>query len=224
MQLTHLSIGYKQPVVSDINAELMPGQFVCLIGKNGTGKSTLLKTLSKLQVPWGGSITIEGKELQGFSPSELAKTIGLVLTQIPDLQNTTLRELVAYGRLPYTTWLGTLKEEDMKVADDAISLLGINALADRKICDLSDGERQKAMIARVLAQGTDYLLLDEPSAFLDYESKQELMSLLIRLAHENNKAILLSSHDLDLVQRYADQIWHIEEGRLTITTPQKPDN
>ena len=214
MKLQGLSIGYRHAVVSDINGSLMPGQFVCLIGRNGTGKSTLLKTLARLQQPLAGSISIDERDLNTFSPSELAKTIGLVLTQMPELTNTTLRELVAYGRLPYTSWLGTLRDEDLREADLAIQQLGISHLADRKISDLSDGEKQKAMIARSLAQGTDYLLLDEPSAFLDYESKQELMSLLIHLAHDHHKAILLSTHDLDLVHRHADIIWQIKDGAL----------
>lgn len=214
MKLENLSIGYKQAVVSGINTELMPGQFVCLIGRNGTGKSTLLKTLSRLQQPISGRVQIEGKALTDFSSAELAKTIGLVLTQMPDLANTTLRELVAYGRLPYSSWLGALKEEDWAEADRAIEQLGIAHLSGRKICDLSDGERQKGMIARTLAQGTQYLLLDEPSAFLDYESKQELMTLLIRLAHDNHKGVLLSTHDLELAHRHADLLWKIQDGHL----------
>ena len=142
-----------------------------------------------------------------------------MLTQAPDLPNTTLRELVAYGRLPYASWLGKLRPADLQAADAAMEQLGITPLADRKINQLSDGERQKGMIARALAQGTEYLLLDEPSAFLDYESKQELMSLLAHLAHEEHKSILLSTHDLELAHRYADILWQIKEGKLTESKP-----
>lgn len=214
MLLNHLSIGYKLTVVSDINQELRSGCFVCLLGRNGTGKSTLLKTLAGLISPLSGEILLDGKKLQTYTPAELAKKVGLVLTQVPDLPNTTLRELVAYGRLPYASWLGKLSDKDRQEANLAIQKLGIENLAERRISELSDGERQKAMIARTLAQGTDYLLLDEPSAFLDYESKQELMSLLVHLAHEEHKSILLSTHDHELAHKYADTIWKIEEKRL----------
>lgn len=214
MTLKHLSIGYNQAVVSDINQELRPGCFVCLLGRNGTGKSTLLKTIANLITPISGEIILENKNLTEYSPTELAKKIGLVLTQVPDLPNTTLRELIAYGRLPYASWLGKLSEEDFRATDLAIEKLGIENLSNRNISELSDGERQKSMIARALAQGTEYLLLDEPSAFLDYESKQELMSLLVQLAHEEHKAILLSTHDQELAHKYADVIWQITSGSL----------
>lgn len=214
MIINHLNIGYKKAVVSDINQELRPGCFVCLLGRNGTGKSTLLKTLSRIIPPLTGEIIIGNRNLKDFTPNELAKKVGIVLTQVPDLPNTTLRELVAYGRLPYASWLGKLNNQDLIEADKAIAKLGIGHLANRQILELSDGERQKSMIARALAQGTDYLLLDEPSAFLDYESKQELMSLLVQLAHEEHKSILLSTHDHELAQKYADDIWTITSGSL----------
>lgn len=219
MHLIDLSIGHTKPIVSGINLTLMPATFVCLTGRNGTGKSTLLKTLAGLIPPLHGQILIDDIDLTTLSPIELAQQIGLVLTQMPDLPNTTLRELVAYGRLPYASWLGKLNDTDLQAADLAIEQLGITALADRKINQLSDGERQKTMIARALAQGTQYLLLDEPSAFLDYESKQELMSLLVHLAHDEHKSILLSTHDLELAQRYADTLWQIKEGKLTDSKP-----
>jgi len=214
MILKNLSIGYRQAVVSDINQELRPGCFVCLLGRNGTGKSTLLKTLAGLIPSLSGEIIISEKNLSDYTPSQLARKVGLVLTQTPNLSNTTLRELVAYGRLPYASWLGKLSIEDLQAADQAIHKLGIEHLANRHICELSDGERQKGMIARTLAQGTEYLLLDEPSAFLDYESKQELMSLLVQLAHEEHKSILLSTHDQELAHKYSDVIWTITSSSL----------
>ena len=214
MKLERLGIGHKTEIVTGIDAELVPGAFVCLTGRNGTGKSTLLKTLAGLLPALSGRIELDGNDLRDYSAGALAKKIGLVLTHVPELPNTTLREMVVYGRLPYATWLGKRSDEDWAAADAAIRTLGIGQLAHRRINELSDGERQKTMIARALAQGTDYLLLDEPSAFLDYESKQELMSLLVRLAHEEHKAILLSSHDLELVRQYADEIWNIRDGRL----------
>lgn len=214
MRIENLSIGYNQAIVTGINQELTPGSFVCLTGRNGTGKSTLLKTLTCLLPPLSGHISLDDKDLRQFTQAEIALKIGLVLTHIPDLPNTTLRELVAYGRLPYSSWLGKIHKHDWLIADTAIQSLGISLLSSCKIHQLSDGERQKAMIARALAQGTEYLLLDEPSAFLDYESKQELMELLVTLAHEQQKAILLSTHDLELAKQYADQIWRIDANKL----------
>lgn len=215
MNLQNLSIGHHKEIVSGINMTLKPETFICLIGRNGTGKSTLLKTLAGLIPPLRGTIMVDGKDLRDLSPKEIAQKIGLVLTQAPDLPNTTLRELVAYGRLPYASWLGKLRPADLQAADAAIEQLGITPLADRKINQLSDGERQKGMIARALAQGTKYLLLDEPSAFLDHESRLELMSLLVRLAHQEHKSILLSTHDLELAHQYADALWQIKDGALS---------
>ncbi len=219
MTLDNLGIGYSHTLVSGISQRLTPGQFVCLTGRNGTGKSTLLRTLCGLLPPLQGSVSIGGQQLHTLPSSLLARKIGLVLTQAPELHNTTLRELVAYGRLPYTTWTGRLSAEDLDAADEAIRTLGIEHLAHRPLLQLSDGERQKGMIARALAQGTEYMLLDEPSAFLDHESKQELMQLLVHLAHDGHKAILLSTHDLELAERYADLLWHISDGHLSAIRP-----
>jgi len=210
LTLKQLSIGYNHsaPVVSAIDAELCVGQFCCLIGRNGTGKSTLLRTIAHLQEPIAGTL---------ISP----ENIGLVLTQVPDLSHTTVRQMVASGRWGYTDWLGTLRAEDYQKADEAITQVGIDALSDRLFCALSDGEKQKTMIARAIAQASTLLLLDEPSAFLDYPSRRELMHLLQRLAHEQGKAILLSTHDVELALNHADTIWLLKEGALQIVNPQK---
>lgn len=218
MLLRNLSIGYKKsaPIVESIDAELHLGEFVCLTGRNGTGKSTLLRTLADLQAPLSGDIIIETK---GESKTASSKpNCAIVLTHAPALNNTTVRLMVAWGRLPYTGIFGRLKEADLTKADEAIRTIGIESLTERNFVSLSDGERQKTMIARALAQETDYLLLDEPSAFLDHPSKVELMATLRKLAHEKHKAILLSTHDLELAQNYADKIWNIQEKRLTAST------
>jgi len=212
MDLKQLSIGYKSsaPIVEAIDAELCLGSFVCLIGRNGTGKSTLLRTLAGLQEPIGGSYSKEN--------------CAIVLTKVPDLQHTSVLEMVGYGRLPYTGLFGKLREEDLQAARQAISTLGIEALAPRNFATLSDGEKQKVMIARALAQGTDYLLLDEPSAFLDYPSKVELMEMLKELAHSQRKGILLSTHDLELASRFADVLWELNAQplQLQLHEPQPP--
>lgn len=197
-----------------IDAELYNGQFICLVGRNGSGKSTLLRTLAVLQPFLDGSIQLNNKDIQQYSAEELSKHIGIVLTHPLNLQHTTVRQLVAYGRLPYTGFLGRLKDEDYKVADFAIEAVGISNLKDRNISTLSDGERQKAMIAKSIAQGTELLLLDEPSAFLDYPSKSGLMDLLKKLSKEFGKCIILSTHDIQLATAYADCIWHIKGKRL----------
>lgn len=209
LALKQLSIGYKHsaPVASAIDAELSVGEFCCLLGRNGTGKSTLLKTIAGLQPPLSGQI---------IRPEH----IGLVLTQVPNLQNTTTRQMVAFGRLGTTDWLGRLRNEDYEAADLAIRMVGIEDLADRLFGTLSDGERQKTMIARAIAQASPLLLLDEPSAFLDYPSRRELMRLLGQLAHEQNKAILLSTHDVELALESADSIWLMKEKALHRIAPQ----
>ena len=198
LSLKNVTIGYSAPLVSTIDAELVSGDFVCLVGRNGTGKSTLLKTIAGLIPPLTGEVSA-------------TKEVAIVLTQVPDLPNTTVFELVSYGRIPYLNLFAKLREEDKKAVTEAIETVGIKELTNRKISQLSDGEKQKAMIARALAQGSEILLLDEPSAFLDYPSKHELMSLLKNLAHEKNKAILLSTHDLDLVNKYADKVWEVKD-------------
>lgn len=204
LYLKGVSVGYKSAsLVSSIDAELNSGDFICLIGRNGTGKSTLLRTIAGLISPISGTV-------------ECPDSIGIVLTQVPDLRNTTVFELVSYGRIPHQNILANLRQDDIEAIEHALETVGIINLRDRKICELSDGEKQKAMIARALAQGTDILLLDEPSAFLDYESKHELMQLLRVLAHERGKAILLSSHDIDLVRIYADKVWQVIDGRLRV--------
>lgn len=198
LSLKNVTIGYSAPLVSAFDAELVSGDFVCLVGRNGTGKSTLLKTIAGLIPPLAGEVSA-------------TKEVAIVLTQVPDLPNTTVFELVSYGRIPYLNLFAKLREEDKKAVTEAIETVGIKELTNRKISQLSDGEKQKAMIARALAQGSEILLLDEPSAFLDYPSKHELMSLLKNLAHEKNKAILLSTHDLDLVNKYADKVWEVKD-------------
>lgn len=208
ISLKDISIGYSAPLVSAIDAELSSGDFICLIGRNGTGKSTLLKTISSLTKPLQGEIQ--------YSEQSTKSNVALVLTQVPDLPNTTVFELVSYGRIPYLNLFSKLREADIIAVNQAIETVGINKLRDRKVNQLSDGEKQKAMIARAIAQGSDVILLDEPSAFLDYPSKHELMILLKRLAHEYGKAILLSSHDLDLVKTHADKVWKISDRRMII--------
>lgn len=228
--LTEVAVGYGQRVVVDgITATLEPGELVCLLGRNGTGKSTLLRTLAGFQPYLSGRIMVDDKPLEGIGRKELAHTIGIVLTKQSELQDMTVEELVALGRSPYTGFFGNLTSEDSKIVEEAIEIVGIGKLKGRRLMTMSDGERQKAMIAKTLAQKTPVILLDEPTAFLDYQSRRELFHLLKHLAHEEEKTILMTTHDVHFALRLADKIWMVEgegmeTGKLSIhTTPLPKD-
>lgn len=216
ISLSQLSVGYtlSHPVISDINLELRSGQLACLIGENGIGKSTLLKTLTGFLPKLKGSLLLGNRDIKSFSQRELARQVSIVLTQKPDVQNLTIEEIIGLGRSPYTGFFGRLRAEDRKVVDDAIATMGIEKLRGRMIQTLSDGERQKVMIAKALAQETPIILLDEPTAFLDFPSKAETFQSLQRMAHERDKLILLSTHDLELAVRFADSLLEVKSGRL----------
>lgn len=213
IQLKDLSIGYKlhngktKTIASHINASVESGMLTCLIGRNGTGKSTLLRTMTGFIPPMDGQVILEGRDLSMLSATERARIISIVLTERPETDNITVNELVGMGRLPYTNFWGTLQEEDRQIVDDAMQMIGIYELRNRKIGTLSDGEKQKAMIGKAIAQQTPVIILDEPTAFLDYPSKQETMLLLHQLAQELNKTIFLSTHDLNIAYQVADKIW-----------------
>ena len=216
ISLSQLSVGYSlsHPVISDINLELRSGQLACLIGENGIGKSTLLKTLTGFLPKLKGSLLLGNRDIESFSQRELARQVSIVLTQKPDVQNLTIEEIIGLGRSPYTGFFGRLRAEDRKVVNDAIATMGIEKLRGRMIQTLSDGERQKVMIAKALAQETPIILLDEPTAFLDFPSKAETFQSLQRMAHERDKLILLSTHDLELAVRFADSLLEVKKGTL----------
>ena len=212
IRLTGLSIGYRgkhsvKCVADGISQAIHSGELTCLLGENGAGKSTLLRTLSGFLSPLAGEISILGRPLSSYKERELATVIGVVLTEKSNLQNMTVRELVGMGRSPYTGFWGRLSADDRRKVDDALSLVGIAALSDRMVQTLSDGERQKVMIAKALAQETPIIFLDEPTAFLDYPSKVEILHLLHRLSREMHKTIFLSTHDLELALQIADRLW-----------------
>lgn len=219
-ELKDLTIGYGKTVVADgINATLEEGKMACLIGQNGAGKSTLLRTLCCFQPALGGQALLDGQDMTRLDAQELSTMIGVVLTERVDVQGMTVRELVAMGRSPYTDFWGKIKSEDEAIVEDAIRLTGIETLAPRQINTLSDGERQKVMIAKTLAQQTPIILLDEPTAFLDFPSKVETMLLLKKLAHEQGKTILISTHDLDLALQTADTLWLMGKSSLMVGSP-----
>ena len=219
IQLRNLSIGYQtrhgvKTVAEGISGSILSGQLTCLLGPNGVGKSTLLRTLSAFQPKIGGEVLFSRREEGGvwseistITDKELSKLIGVVLTEKPDVRNMTVRELVSLGRSPYTGFWGTYSKDDLRVVDESIALVGIEALSQRMVHTLSDGERQKVMIAKALAQQTPVIFLDEPTAFLDYPSKVEMLQLLRRISREAEKTIFLSTHDVELALQLADTIW-----------------
>ena len=211
-ELKNLTTGYKTKrgdriVTRGITASLPAGELTCLLGPNGAGKSTLLRTLSAFQPPLGGEMLLDGRVLEDYTPQELAMRIGVVLTERPDIKGMRVREMVAMGRSPYTGFWGRLSEDDETAVDEAIRQVGIGELGRRMVHTLSDGERQKVMIAKALAQQTPVIFLDEPTAFLDFPSKVEMLLLLRRLAREMQKTIFLSTHDLELALQTADRLW-----------------
>lgn len=227
LQTHDLTIGYspvRRPaikVAEGLNLTLNMGEFVCLIGPNGAGKSTLLHTLAGMQPPLSGKVRLSGDDLHRLEPLQLAKRLSVVLTERPNVGSMTGYALVALGRHPYTDWMGKLTTYDEAVVQWAIEAVGAADLAAHPLVELSDGQRQKLMIARALAQDTALMLLDEPTAFLDLPRRVEIMRLLKRLAHETNKGILLSTHDLELALRTADTIWLMSSrGELHVGTPE----
>lgn len=223
MEIRSLTIGYGKHVVgSRLSACIRSSQLCCLLGPNGAGKSTLMRTLAGFIPPLAGEIIMDdGRNLAQLSARQRARTIGVVLTDRPDIRNITVRELVAMGRQPYTNFLGTLTKTDRQAVEEAISMTGIEDLASRDMHTLSDGERQKAMIAKALAQQTPVILLDEPTAFLDFQSKVDTMRLLQRLAHDMGKAILVSTHDLNIALNTADRLLSISRDSLTEISKQQ---
>lgn len=212
IELRHLNIGYRgkassKTVAKDICTSIYSGELTCLLGTNGVGKSTLLRTLAAFQPKLGGEIRIAGKKLECHTDRELSTLLSVVLTEKCDIRNMSVRELVSMGRSPYTGFWGRLRTADEKIVEEAIELVNIRNLASRMLHTLSDGERQKAMIAKALAQETPIIFLDEPTAFLDFPSKVEIMQLLHRLTRKIDKTIFLSTHDLELALQIADKIW-----------------
>lgn len=226
IRLRDLSIGYPDKhntkrVAEHLNASIHSGELTCLLGTNGVGKSTLLRTLSAFQPPLGGDIDLLDRPLSTYDDRQLATVIGVVLTEKSDIRNMTVEELVGLGRSPYTGFWGTLKESDRRIVHEAIARVRIEPLTQRMVHTLSDGERQKVMIAKALAQETPIIFLDEPTAFLDFPSKVEVMQLLHNLTHTLQKTVFMSTHDLELALQIADKIWLMDRTNgIAIGTPE----
>jgi iron complex transport system ATP-binding protein len=209
-----LSIGYdkNKPLIRDVNFGLGSSEFIVLLGINGIGKSTLLRTLCGLLPPLAGSVYFDDHDLFEMRPSEKAKVISAVFTGRDFDSYISVREFVALGRHPYTNWLGVHTDEDDRIIESSLEILRLDDLAEKKVQEVSDGERQKALIARALAQNTPYLILDEPTAFLDYKNKSELLETIKRLTTISNKTVLLSTHDISSSLPYSDKVFMISEA------------
>lgn len=220
IQTNELSVGYegnkstdKKIILEKINLSLEKGKLTCLLGPNGSGKSTLLRSLAGLQVPLSGNVMLNDKDILSFSGEALAKQLSMVLTDRIDVAYITVKDIVKLGRTPYTNWFGVLTETDYQKIEWALNATGIKELEDQKILELSDGQRQKVLIARALAQDTDIIILDEPTAHLDLPNRLDLMQLLHELAKNTNKAVLVSTHELDLAIQMADLLWLIGQDK-----------
>lgn len=221
-----LRIGYRSKghdicIAEALNLKIRAGDFICLLGSNGVGKSTLIRTLAGIQSPLRGSLHLCNQSYEELSLRERARKVSIVLTEIPWLGILDADSLVALGRYPYSGRFGTLGPKDRERIDWAFQAVNATNLRGRQVAQLSDGERQKLLIARALAQDTSLILLDEPTAFLDLPRRLELMTTLRKLAHQESMGILLSTHDLDLALRFADHVWLLDEqGTLTKGYPE----
>lgn len=222
LQLDSLTAGYtahgvNSIITADFSTTVNAGTFVCVLGINGAGKSTLLRTIAGLQQPLGGHVIHNGTDIGKFSPRMLARTMGAVLTDRQVFAtHITTSELVSMGRMPYTGLLGTLSDNDRNIVNEAMQTLGISDLAHRRVGTLSDGERQKTMIAKTLAQQTPVILLDEPTAFLDFPSETGAFRFLRRLAHEEKKLVIAVTHTLAAALQTADILWLLARGETPV--------
>ena len=223
LSIRELKIGYKgQALQPAIDAILCEGEHVALIGANGSGKTTLFKTLTGNLKPIEGQVNLCGKPLESYSNNERAKLFSLVLTEKPDDLFLKVFDIVATGRYPHSGLMAKLRDEDYDMIKAKLQVVGVIDLIDRDFVSLSDGEKQKVMIAKALVQDTPIIYMDEPTAFLDYPSKVELMQLIARLAKEERKTILYSSHDLELLMQHADKMWVVaKEQPLVVGSPQE---
>ena len=227
VSLQDLCIGYgtsekrERIVAQHLHAELHSGELTCLLGANGIGKSTLLRTLAAFQPKLDGDIIVDGQSIDSYTQRQQSKMIGIVLTERPEVQQLTVEALVSMGRQPYTGFFGKCKEDDVKAVNEAIEAVNISALRHRWFYTLSDGERQKVMIAKTIAQQTPIIYLDDPRAFLDLPSKVEMMRLLRRISQQQDKTVFLSTHDITLALQLADQLWLMLADGLHTGTPRE---
>lgn len=225
LNILNLTIGYSKKkndtiVQTALNLELKAGEMVCLIGQNGCGKSTLLRTLAGLQKPLSGKVLVQNKELSRIKIHEKAKLLALVLTDRVDIDSATVTDIVRMGRQPYCNWWGNLSADDTQMVTEAIAMVHLEHKAECYLNELSDGERQRVMIAKALAQDTPLILLDEPTAHLDLPNRVEIMLLLHKLAHQTGKSVIISTHELDIALQAADRIWLMTSAGVESGVPE----
>ncbi|MBO7054354.1 MAG: ABC transporter ATP-binding protein [Bacteroidales bacterium] len=221
--LEHLTVGYlgknqNSVILENLNLSIAEGELVCLLGPNGCGKSTLIRTIAGMQPSLSGEICIKENAISNLEIQNLAKIVSVVLTDTIDVPNMTVFDIVALGRYPHTGWFGTLHSKDLELINDCISKVGLNHLKTREFLQLSDGEKQRTLIAKALVQDTDFILLDEPTAHLDLSSRIEIMKLLKELAHTTKKSFLLSTHELELALQISDKIWLVSNKEIVSGT------
>lgn len=220
IRICDLTVGYgKKSVVGNINQEFSKGEFISLLGPNGSGKTTILRTLSRLLSPIKGVVRINGRELDAFKQNELAKTLSVVLTQRINPGLVTTREFVALGRYPHTGFLGRLTGQDKLKTDEALKMVNANGLANRYFGELSDGEKQKIVLARALAQEPEIMILDEPTLHLDLKHRIEVMSILQKFCREKGITVIVSLHDVDIALRVSDKVIMVKNGKIMVCGP-----
>lgn len=223
IQLRNFSIGYgKRTLLSDVNVKIEGGSLTAFIGRNGTGKSTLLRAMAGLNRRYDGEILLQGKDIRQLAAPEMAKTLAFVNTERTRISSLRCEDVVAMGRAPYTNWIGRMQNADREIVARSLALVGMSEYARRTMDRMSDGECQRIMIARALAQDTPTILLDEPTSFLDLPGRYELCRLLATLAHERGKCILFSTHELDIARQISDQLAVIDPARLLLLPSRAP--
>jgi iron complex transport system ATP-binding protein len=226
IELMDLGIGYRRGrrrgeyLLGPLNATAYKGELIALMGRNGSGKSTLLRTMAGLVEALHGDVHFLGRSMTTYARKELARIMGYVSTEVVRVPGLTVEGLVALGRYPHTNWMGRLESSDREVIERSLDLTSLQDLRDRDLDELSDGERQRAMIARTLAQDTQVLILDEPTAFLDLSHRYEVIDLLGKLALHHSKTVIYSTHDLQIALQQADRIWLIHGQALHDGAPE----
>jgi len=226
LDISKLEIGYpnssngNKSIFSDINLKANKGELIALIGQNGIGKSTLLRNITGLQQAISGNVKLMNKNINLYHRSDFAQKVSFVSTDIVKVANLKVYDLVALGRFPHTNWFGKIKEIDKGKIENAIELVGMGSYKNKNITEISDGERQRVMIARTIAQDTELIVLDEPTAFLDLPNKYEIVHLLNTLSKDENKTIIFSSHDLNIAIQEADKIWLMLDNKIHEGAPE----
>lgn len=216
----HVSIGYNKTLIADIDETIYENDFICLMGKNGTGKTTLLKTLLGHIKPLQGDIKLFNKNLHDYSRSEIAKLISVVLTQQHEIQNMSVYDLIALGRIPYVSTWGRLSKHDHYIIDEGIDFFDLSEIINQDVATLSDGQLQKCYLARSYIQDTPIIVLDEPTSFLDVVKKNEVMYILKEVVRKKNKSIFYTSHDWNLALNTTDLTWALMDQRIKTGTPE----